>query len=80
MDDESSRCLVDGRAPRVGQAKGTCGERDRRIDTDSELYAVAAARTLAEQLGAIRLPPLGGSCPVYADPAGHPFCLCLPYE
>lgn len=27
-------------------------------------------------LGATRLPHLGGGCPVYADPAGHPFCLC----
>lgn len=27
-------------------------------------------------LGAAPLPPQGGSCPVYADPAGHPFCLC----
>jgi hypothetical protein len=31
---------------------------------------------LALDLGATRLPPQGGSCPVYADPAGHPFCLC----
>jgi Glyoxalase-like domain len=30
-----------------------------------------------EGLGAVRLPGQGGSCPVYADPAGHPFCLCL---
>jgi hypothetical protein len=35
-----------------------------------------AAQRLAERLGAIRLPDQGGSCPVYADPAGHPFCLC----
>ena len=35
-----------------------------------------AAQRLAESLGAIRLPEQGGSCPVYADPAGHPFCLC----
>ena len=34
-----------------------------------------AARGLAESLGAVLLPP-GGSCPVYADPVGHPFCLC----
>lgn len=39
-----------------------------------------SARALAERLGAVPLAPLGGSCPVYADPAGHPFCLCLPYE
>jgi hypothetical protein len=34
------------------------------------------ARRLAEQLGATSIPPPRGSCPVYTDPAGHPFCLC----
>jgi hypothetical protein len=37
-----------------------------------------AAQELALRLGAIRLPPQGGSCPVFADPAAHPFCLCAP--
>jgi hypothetical protein len=36
-----------------------------------------AAAALAVSLGASLLPPQGGSCPVYADPAGHPFCLCM---
>lgn len=36
---------------------------------------LAVARARAERLGAIRLPYLGGG-EVYADPAGHPFCLC----
>jgi hypothetical protein len=39
----------------------------------------AAAIATIERLGG-RLLPKGGSCPVYADPAGHPFCLCLPGE
>jgi hypothetical protein len=30
-----------------------------------------------ERFGIVQLPPQGGSCPVYADPAGHPFCLCI---
>ncbi|HZN13736.1 MAG TPA: VOC family protein [Acidimicrobiales bacterium] len=30
-----------------------------------------------ERAGAVRLSPQGGSCPTYADPAGHPFCVCL---
>lgn len=34
-----------------------------------------ASQELALRLGAIRLPK-GGSCPVYAGPAAHPFCLC----
>jgi hypothetical protein len=33
---------------------------------------------LVQRLGATRLPHEGGDCPVYADPAGHPFCLCAP--
>jgi hypothetical protein len=33
---------------------------------------------LVQRLGATRLPHQGGDCPVYADPAGHPFCLCSP--
>jgi catechol 2,3-dioxygenase-like lactoylglutathione lyase family enzyme len=35
-------------------------------------------RDVVERLGAIRLPEMGGSCPVYADPSAHPFCLCGP--
>ena len=40
----------------------------------------AAAQARALRLGAKRLPDLGGSCPVFADPAGHPFCLCASGE
>jgi hypothetical protein len=36
-----------------------------------------AVQERIERLGATRLAPQGGSCPAYADPAGHPFCLCL---
>jgi hypothetical protein len=39
-----------------------------------------ARERLALQLGATKLPPQGGSCPVYTDPAGHPFCLCMTGE
>lgn len=33
--------------------------------------------SLVVGLGAVPLPAQGGSCPVFADPAGHPFCLCV---
>jgi hypothetical protein len=36
-----------------------------------------AAERVAVEAGARPLTPQGGSCPVYADPAGHPFCLCM---
>lgn len=39
-----------------------------------------AKERVAVSHGATRLPPQGGSCPVYADPAGHPFCLCYTGE
>jgi hypothetical protein len=35
-----------------------------------------AAQELALRLGAMPLPAQGGSCPVFADPSAHPFCLC----
>lgn len=40
----------------------------------------AAMERRAVELGARKLPPQGGSCPVYVDPAGHPFCLCMTGE
>jgi hypothetical protein len=42
---------------------------------DPDAPRVVAARDLAESLGAIRLTGEGQSRHVYADPAGHPFCL-----
>jgi hypothetical protein len=50
----------------------------QHIHLDLDVEDGPAAQELAERLGAIRLPNMGGSCPVYADPAAHPFCLCAP--
>jgi len=47
----------------------------QQIHPDLHFDDGEAAQELASRLGAIRLPK-GGSCPVYADPAAHPFCLC----
>ena len=54
--------------------------RPQQMHLDLKFDDRARAQRVAEELGAIRLPPQGGSCPVYADPAGHPFCLCLHAE
>ena len=48
-----------------------------QIHLDLHFEDADEARAKAERLGAVPLPN-GGSCPVYADPAGHPFCLCSP--
>jgi catechol 2,3-dioxygenase-like lactoylglutathione lyase family enzyme len=37
-----------------------------------------AAEEAALSIGARRLPGGGSTFRVFADPAGHPFCLCLP--
>lgn len=42
-------------------------------------YDTESPTDLVQRLGATRLPHLGGGCPVYADPAGHPFCLCAEF-
>lgn len=47
---------------------------DLRV-VDPDVSRMRAARELAEQLGAIRLSGDGETRHVYADPAGHPFCL-----
>jgi hypothetical protein len=52
----------------------------QQIHLDLRFDDRATVQDLAERLGAVPLPPQGGSCPVYADPAGHPFCLGLPAE
>jgi hypothetical protein len=52
----------------------------QQIHLDLKFDDRASVQDLAERLGAVPLPPQGGSCPVYADPAGHPFCLGLPAE
>jgi catechol 2,3-dioxygenase-like lactoylglutathione lyase family enzyme len=50
----------------------------QQIHLDLHVADGRAAEELAVSLGAIRLPAMGGSCPVFADPAAHPFCLCSP--
>lgn len=52
----------------------------QQIHLDLSVDDGEAANELALRLGAIPLPPMGGSCPVYADPASHPFCLCSPQQ
>lgn len=47
----------------------------QQVHLDIPVYDGDVAADLMADLGAVRLPS-GGSCPVFADPAGHPFCLC----
>lgn len=47
-----------------------------QVHLDIPVYDGAVAAELMHDLRAVKLPSRGGGCPVYADPAGHPFCLC----
>jgi hypothetical protein len=58
-------------APRWGDPRAP-----QQYHFDIRFDDAPAAEQRIEELGAPRLAPLGGTCPVYADPAGHPFCLC----
>lgn len=88
VEDSTERVVIaypDGRLPMLGfqhvaryiSPRWQDPHYPSQIHLDMHFEDVDEARTSAERLGAIRLPK-GGSCPVYADPAGHPFCLCSP--
>jgi len=55
-------------------------ERPQQVHLDFHVPTDGSVGALAERLGATRMPEMGGSCPVYTDPASHPFCLCSPGE
>jgi hypothetical protein len=52
----------------------------QQMHMDLKFEDYHGAKRLAERLGAIRQSDLDGKAhpDVYADPAGHPFCLCFP--
>ena len=79
-DDGSSPMLAFQHAPAFTAPRWPDPAYPQQIHLDLDVDDGRAAQESAERLGAIRLPEMGGSCPVYADPAGHPFCLCSPDE
>jgi hypothetical protein len=50
-------------------------DRPQQMHLDVMVDDLAAAEQRVLVLGARRLPHAHGNSPVYADPAGHPFCL-----
>lgn len=48
----------------------------QQLHLDLTVSDRAGTETWLAGRGATRLPDLGGDCHVWADPAGHPFCLC----
>jgi predicted enzyme related to lactoylglutathione lyase len=79
-DEHSSPRLAFDAIPGYRPPRWPDHEREypQQIHMDFDVDDAEAAGERALRLGATRLPDMGGSCPVYADPAGHPFCLCQP--
>jgi len=77
-DDGSAPMLAFQHAPKFKPPRWPDPAYPQQLHLDLHVEDGEAAQELAERLGAIRLPARGGSCPVYADPAAHPFCLCSP--
>ena len=91
VDDAAERVVIgydEGRAPMLAFERVSRHVPPRwpdpaypqQMHMDLKFEDSNAARRIAERLGATRLPqPVPWSHPdVYADPSGHPFCLCFP--
>ncbi|MFF5214643.1 VOC family protein [Micromonospora sp. NPDC000442] len=64
------------RAPELRPPAWPDPERPQQFHLDVTVDDIEAAEQAALALGARRLPGEGEGFRVYADPAGHPFCLC----
>jgi hypothetical protein len=79
-DDERLPMLALQRVPDFRPPRWPDPEYPPQMHFDVGFDDRAEKERLALALGGRLLPPQGGSCPVYADPAGHPFCLCYKGE
>jgi catechol-2,3-dioxygenase len=77
-EDGSTPMLAFQHAPNLKAPRWPDPAFPQQIHLDLYVEDAEAAQELVERLGGIRLPEMGGSCPVYADPSAHPFCLCAP--
>jgi catechol 2,3-dioxygenase-like lactoylglutathione lyase family enzyme len=75
-DDGSLPMLAFQHAPKFNAPRWPDPAYPQQLHLDLDFDDGKSGQELAERLGAIRLPEMGGSCPVYADPSAHPFCLC----
>jgi predicted enzyme related to lactoylglutathione lyase len=79
-DDQSHPHLAFDEVPDYRPPRWPDPAYPQQVHLDIDIEDSEAAQSRALGLGATRLPDMGGSCPVFADPAGHPFCLCSPEQ
>ncbi len=76
IGDDAGHRLAFQRAPDLREPRWPDPERPQQFHIDAMVDDIEAAEQAALELGATRLPGEGPDFRVYADPAGHPFCLC----
>jgi catechol 2,3-dioxygenase-like lactoylglutathione lyase family enzyme len=74
ISDDRTRIAFQ-RAPDLQEPRWPDPERPQQFHLDVEVDDVDNAEERVLKLGARRLPGEGDDFRVYADPAGHPFCL-----
>jgi catechol-2,3-dioxygenase len=75
-DDADRHRLAFQRAPDLREPRWPDPERPQQFHIDVMVDDIERAEEAALKIGATRLPHEGPDFRVYADPVGHPFCLC----
>lgn len=75
IEDERGRRIAFQPVPDLREPRWPDPERPQQMHFDVMVDDVDAATERALALGATRLPGEGADFRVFADPAGHPFCL-----
>jgi catechol 2,3-dioxygenase-like lactoylglutathione lyase family enzyme len=76
IGDDAGHRLAFQRVPRLRPPRWPDPEHPQQFHVDVMVDDLEAAEEAALKLGASRLPYEASDYRVYADPAGHPFCLC----
>jgi catechol 2,3-dioxygenase-like lactoylglutathione lyase family enzyme len=75
-DDADRHRLAFQRVPDLREPRWPDPERPQQFHIDVMVDDIEVAEEAALKIGATRLPHEGPDYRVYADPVGHPFCLC----
>jgi catechol 2,3-dioxygenase-like lactoylglutathione lyase family enzyme len=78
LRDDADHRLAFQRVPDLREPRWPDPERPQQFHIDVTVDDLEEADAAARKIGATRLPYDAPDYRVYADPAGHPFCLCLP--
>jgi catechol 2,3-dioxygenase-like lactoylglutathione lyase family enzyme len=75
-DDDDRHRLAFQRVPEFHPPRWSDPEHSQQFHIDVMIDDIERAEAAVLEIGASRLPHEGPDYRVYADPVGHPFCLC----